>query len=278
MKKGKKAAKIIGCIVLVAALGVGAWLVCVRVEAKKHNLITLDTSSVPEPVSGPEKEADVQLSEVKMHYAVYGKGGKPLILIHGNARSHKDLDETARYLANSYTVYSIDSRCHGQSSDPGEISYDLMAKDVKEFIEKMGLEKPYLVGHSDGAIVGLTAAYTYPDLLGGLVSCGANSRPETFKPRFSIYVKINNKRHPDKLNDMMLEEPQMTADDLSKIKCPTYIVAGEYDIMDLSDTVFIHESIPSSKMAVVKGADHSTYIMHHGDQAYALIDSYLKTF
>ena len=76
---------------------------------------------------------------------------------------------------------------------------------------------------------------------------------------------------------MMLEEPQMTADDLSKIKCPTYIVAGEYDIMDLSDTVFIHESIPNSKMAVVKGADHSTYIMHHGDQAYALIDPYIRT-
>lgn len=277
MKKGKKAAKIIGCIVLVAALGVGAWLVSVRLAAKKHNLITLDTSSVPSPVSGPEKEADVQLSEVKMHYAVYGKSGRPLILIHGNARSHKDLDETARYLANNYTVYSIDSRCHGESSDPGEISYDLMAKDVKEFIEKMGLEKPLLVGHSDGAIVGLTVAYTYPDLLGGLVSCGANSRPETFKPRFSIYVKINNKFHPDKLNDMMLEEPQMTKEDLSKIKCPTYIVAGEYDIMDLSDTVFIHESIPKSEMAVVKGADHSTYIMHHGNEAYALIDAYFKT-
>ena len=152
-----------------------------------------------------------------------------------------------------------------------------MAKDVKEFIEKMKLEKPYLVGHSDGAIVGLTVAYTYPDLLGGLVSCGANSRPDTFKPRFTIYVKINNKRHPDKLNDMMLEQPQMTKDDLAKIKCPTYVVAGEFDIMDLSDTVFIHESIPGSKIAVVKNADHSTYIMHNGKQAYALIDSYLKT-
>ena len=277
MKKGKKAAKIIGCIILAAALGTGVWLASVRIASKKHNLITLDTSSVPEPVSGPESEGNVQLSEVKMHYAVYGKGGPALVLIHGNARSHKDLDETARYLANSYTVYSIDSRCHGESSDPGVISYDLMAKDVKEFIEKMKLEKPYLVGHSDGAIVGLTVAYTYPDLLGGLVSCGANSRPDTFKPRFTIYVKINNKRHPDKLNDMMLEQPQMTKDDLAKIKCPTYVVAGEFDIMDLSDTVFIHESIPGSKIAVVKNADHSTYIMHNGKQAYALIDAYLKT-
>lgn len=276
MKKGKKAAKVIGCIFLVAAVGVGAWFAGVRISSKKHNLITLDTSSVPEPVSGPETEADVELSDVSMHYAVYGKGGKPLILIHGNARSHKDLDETARYLANNYTVYSIDSRCHGQSSDPGEIDYDLMAKDVKEFVEKMGLEKPYLVGHSDGAIVGLTVAYTYPDLLGGLVSCGANSNPKTFLPHFTVFVKFNNLRNKDKLNDMMLEEPQMTAQDLGKIKCPTYVVAGEFDIMKLSDTVFIHESIKDSEIAVVKNADHSTYIMHSGKQAFALIDTFLK--
>ena len=277
MKKGKKAALVLGCIVLAAAVGVGIWYTSVHLSSKKHNMISLDTSSVPEPVSGPESENDVQLSEVKMHYAVYGNGGHPLILIHGNARSHKDLDETARYLANSYTVYSIDSRCHGESSDPGEISYDLMAKDVKEFCEKLKLEKPYLVGHSDGGIVALTVAYTYPDLLGGFVSCGANSNPSTFKPYFTLAVKYNNKKSHDKLNDMMLEEPQMTKELLSKITCPAYIVAGEFDILKLSDTVFIHDSIPDSKIAIINGGNHSSYIMHDGKQAYALIDPFFKS-
>ncbi len=277
MKKGKKAALVLGCIVLAAAVGAGIWYTSVHLSSKKHNMISLDTSAVPEPVSGSESENDVQLSDVKMHYAVYGNGGHPLILIHGNARSHKDLDETARYLAKSYTVYSIDSRCHGESSDPGEISYDLMAKDVKEFCEKLKLEKPYLVGHSDGGIVALTVAYTYPDLLGGFVSCGANSNPSTFKPYFTIAVKYNNRKSHDKLNDMMLEEPQITKDDLSKITCPAYIVAGEFDILKLSDTVFIHDSIPNSKIAIINGGNHSSYIMHDGKQAYALIDPFFKS-
>lgn len=276
MKKGKKVLVALGCVVLAIAVGAGVWYTVVHEKSKKYNMISLDTSLVPEPVDGPSKEADVQLSEVKMHYAVYGEGGHPLILIHGNARSHKDLDETARYLGKTYTVYSIDSRCHGESSDPGEISYELMAKDVKEFCEKLKLEKPYVVGHSDGAIVAITAAYTYPDLFGAVVSCGANSHPETFKPYFTLAVKYNNKKNHDKLNDMMLEEPQMTTEELSKIICPIYIVAGEFDIMWLSDTVFIHESIQKSEIAIIKSGNHSSYIMHDGKQAYALINGWLS--
>lgn len=274
MKKGKKALIAIGSIAVVAAVGFGIFSAVVRSQSKAHNLITLETADVPAAVTADPQENDVQLSEVKMHYAVYGNGEKPLLLIHGNARSHKDLDETARYLANDYTVYSIDSRCHGESSDPGEISYELMAKDVKEFCEKLKIKKPLLVGHSDGAIVGLTVAYTYPDLLGGLVSCGANSNPSTFKPKFTIYVKLLNLKGHDKLNDMMLEQPQITAEKLSKITCPSIIVAGENDIMWLSDTVFIHENTPGSQIAIIKNGNHSSYIMHDGKQAYALVKSF----
>lgn len=270
MKKGKKAALAVGCIAAAIAVGFGARRITVHQQSKKYNMITPDTTALPSPVSGPVLETDIQLSEVKMHYAVYGESGHPLILVHGNGGSHKSLEEAALYLANEYTVYAIDSRCHGQSSDPGEISYDLMAKDIKEFIEALGLEKPYLMGHSDGGINALTVAYTYPDLLGGFISCGANTKPEKFKPYFTIGVKFNNLIKHDKLNDMMLTLPQIDEELLSKITCPAYIVAGESDIMWLSDTVFIHESIPGSKIAIIEGAKHSSYMSRDGKQAYVL--------
>lgn len=277
MKKGKKIAIGIGCIALACAIGAACYLTAVHVQSKKYNLITLDTSSLPEPVPGPVKEDDIQLSEVKMHYAVYGEKGHPVILVHGNGGSHKSLEEAALYLANDYTVYAIDSRCHGQSSDPGEISYDLMAKDIKEFIEKMKLEKPYILGHSDGGINALTVAYTYPDLLGGFVSCGANTSPDTMKPYFLLGVKLSDRGRHDKLNEMMLTEPHIDKEKLSKIKCPAYIVAGEFDIMKLSDTVFIHDSVKDSKIAIIKGADHSAYISHDGKQAYVLAHEFFQS-
>lgn len=276
MKKSLKILTAVGCVALTAAIGFGAFRISVRQQSKNYNLITLDTSDIPEPVSGPAEESDVQLSQVKMHYAVYGEEGHPLILVHGNGGSMNSLKEAALYLANDYKVYVIESRCHGQSSDPGEISYDLMAKDIKEFCEKMNLEKPYLMGHSDGGINALTVAYTYPELLGGFISCGANSVPETFKPYFPLGVRVMNIFKPDKLNDMMLTLPQMNEELLSKITCPAYIVAGEHDIMWLSDTVFIHENVKNSKVAIIKGANHSSYISQDGKQAYVLAHEFFS--
>ena len=270
MKKGRKLLKAVGSVALAVVLGAGVWQVYVRNESEKYNLITLEADNLPSPVAEASFEGDAELNEVKMHYAVYGEKGHPLILVHGNGGSMNSLKEAATYLANDYKVYVIESRCHGQSSDPGVISYDLMAKDIKEFCELLGLEKPYLMGHSDGGINALTVAYTYPDLLGAIISCGANTTPKTFKPYFPLGVRIFNLFKPDKLNDMMLTLPQMNKELLSKITCPTYIVAGEYDIMWLSDSVFIYECIENSKIAIIKGADHSSYISQNGKEAYVL--------
>ena len=270
MKKPLKILTAVGCVALSAVIGLGAWQVYVRQASKSYNLITLDTSNIPEPVSGSVYEGDAELSEMTMHYAVYGDEGHDFILVHGNGGSKKSLEEAALYLANDYKVYVIESRCHGQSSDPGVISYDLMAKDIKEFCDAMKLNKPYLMGHSDGGINALTVAYTYPELLGGFISCGANSVPGEFKPYFTLGVKFMDMLKPDKLNDMMLTLPDIDAEKLSKITCPAYIVAGEYDIMWLSDTVFIHENIKDSKVAIIKGANHGSYISQDGKQAYVL--------
>ena len=272
----KKTFKILGCITLAIIVALGIWQIYIRQESKKYNLITLDTSDLPAPITTPEEEGMAVLSEIEMHYQVYGTEGHPFILVHGNGGSLNSLREAATYLANDYKVYLIESRCHGESSDPGEISYDLMAKDIKEFCELMELEKPYLMGHSDGGINAITVAYTYPDLLGGFISCGANTTPDTFKPYFPLVVSVMNLMEPNKLNDMMLTLPQIDQEALAKITCPAYIVAGEYDIMWLSDTVFIHENISDSEISIIKGADHSSYISQDGKQAYILAKRFFK--
>ena len=243
---------------------------------QKYNAIELDTSAVPAPVEEPSEDSFIQLSQVKMHYRIYGNGKTPLVLIHGNGGSVNSLKEAASYLANDYTVYLPESRCHGQSSDPGEISYELMATDLKEFIEAMGLEKPVIMGHSDGGINAITLAAMYPDIPGAIISTGANSHPKTFKLYFPLGVAVKNLFKPDKLNDMMLTLPDFTPEYLSRITCPAYIVGGQFDIMWISDTVYIHENIKGSDMAIVKGASHSTYMSQDGKKAYVLATQWLN--
>ena len=247
------------------------------IRPDRYNVKTLDTSSLPAPVTQTEADDDIQLSEVRMHYRVYGKEKPPLLLIHGNRGSAESLREAATYLANDYTVYVPESRCHGSSSDPGEITYALMAKDLKEFIEALGLHKPVVMGHSDGAINAIELAADYPDLPGAIIACGANSHPKTFKPYFPLGVAIRNLFRPDKLNDLMLTLPDFTPEYLAQITCPAYIVSGQYDIMWASDTVYIAGHIPSSDMAILRGETHSSYMSQNGKKAYALAREWLQT-
>ncbi len=55
-----------------------------RIEPEKFNIISLDTSVLPDPITD-YSENFIQLSDVNMHYRIYGSGKKPLILIHGKA-------------------------------------------------------------------------------------------------------------------------------------------------------------------------------------------------
>ena len=242
---------------------------------EKYNAVTLEATDLPAPVTQPQADTFVRLSEVNMHYRVYGSGKAPLILVHGNGGSVNSLQEAAAYLANDFTVYVPESRCHGESSDPGEITYSLMAKDLKEFIETLGLEKPVVMGHSDGAINAITLAAEYPDVPRAIIACGANSHPKTFKPYFPIGVAVRNLFKKDKLNDLMLTLPDFTPEYLAQITCPAYIVSGQHDILWVSDTVYIAEHIPHSDMAVLRGETHSSYMSQNGKKAYVLAHTWL---
>ena len=246
------------------------------IHPEKYNAKKLDTSSLPAPVSEPETDAFIQLSEVNVHYLVFGSENPPLLLIHGNGGSVNSLKEAASYLANNFTVYLPESRCHGKSSDPGVISYSLMAKDISEFITALGLEKPIVMGHSDGGINAITLAAEHPDVPGAIISCGANSHPKTFKPYFPLGVGIKNIFERDKLNDLMLTLPDFTPEYLSRITCPAYIVSGQFDIMWNSDTVYIAENIADSDMTILKGEDHSSYMSQNGKKAYILAHEWLS--
>lgn len=208
-----------------------------------------------------------QLTEISMHYTKIGQGKKCVILLHGNGADLNCMNGLAEKLSADYTVYSLDSRCHGKSTDTAEITYDLMAEDVREFIEKMGLEEPYVIGHSDGGIVALTLAIRYPSLLGAIVPCGANSNPNGLVDDFHDSLKGDGNSQ-GKLVDLMLNYPNFTADDFAKITCPTLVLCGENDLIKQSDSEFITSSINGAKLYTLPGETHTSYILGDGTLAY----------
>ena len=270
----KKRMIVIPFVVAVSIVGIvfGCRFLVIRIKSSKHNLIILKECDLPEKLELVEDNF-IQLSEVNMHYVKYGNAPQSVILVHGNRSSGKALEELASYLANDYSVYCLDSRDHGLSSETNALSYDFMANDVHEFIVAKELKNPYFVGHSDGGIIGLILSKNHPDELKACIACGANSNPNGLTRKYLRNCKRNK---DNKYYKLMLDEPNLTKEFLGTITTPTYIVAGEYDVIRLSDTVFLHESIPNSKIAIVKNNGHSTYISKNGKLAYYLVNDYFK--
>jgi len=162
----------------------------------------------------------ISVNGIDLFYEQTGKG-KPFLLLHGNSEDHRIFDGLTEKLAADYTVYAIDSRGHGQSSKVDQIGYNDMMKDVAAFITELKLEKPILLGASDGAIIGLLLAAEYPELLSALISCGANTHPGQLKKWFLALVKFGYLTTRDPKMKMMYTEPDISEDILGKIIIPT---------------------------------------------------------
>lgn len=203
----------------------------------------------------------IQVNNVILNYQVIGQG-YPLIFLHGNGENLSIYEKMSEKLKAYFTLYLIDSRNHGDSSKHDEMSYDLMAEDIKGFIELNQLNKPYLFGFSDGGIIGLILAMKYPDLLGKLMVAGANISPKGFKKNVFKAIKKHYEKTENPLDKMMLHEPQMPFSSLEKIKVSTCILVGEKDMIRLKHTRAITNHIKDAKMIVFEGKNHDNYVVH----------------
>lgn len=215
----------------------------------------------------------INVNNININYEVYGEG-RPIILLHGNSESHKVFDKLIDRLKRDYKVYAIDSRCHGKSENVKSISYELMAQDVISFIKKLDIEKPVLYGFSDGGIVGLLIAIAEPDILSKLIISGANIHPSGLGNMNLFLYKIGYLFSRNKLVKMMISEPDITTQQLNSIKIPTYVLAGERDIIKPAHTKLIADNIPNSTLEIIPNENHGSYIVH-SDKIYHIISKFI---
>lgn len=215
----------------------------------------------------------VIVNGAQLYYEKMGSG-PDMILLHGNGEDHTIFSGVTMYLKDHFTLWLVDLRGHGRSMPTCNYHYDDMAEDIHRFIRKMGIDRPALVGFSDGGIIGLILASMHSNLLSHLFVAGANTNPSTLKG-FGMYMtRVRNRRYPDPKVTMMLTEPDITEDDLSKIDVPTVVIAGSRDCVDPSDTEFIASSIPDAKKVIMKGENHSSYIKNGGLLAQVILSEY----
>src|SRR5712672_2826244 len=89
------------------------------------------------------------LPAMQLHYKESGRG-RAVILLPGLFGSSDNWHHVALRLAESFHVFVVDQRNHGQSPHSAEMNYPLMADDMNEFMASRGIENAAVIGHSMG--------------------------------------------------------------------------------------------------------------------------------
>lgn len=105
---------------------------------------------------------------MQLHYQELGEG-KPLIILHGLFGSSDNWMTIGRKLAETFKVYLVDQRNHGDSPHSDTHNYEVMASDLKEFIEARKIKQPHIMGHSMGGKTAMQFAVENPDLFDQLI-------------------------------------------------------------------------------------------------------------
>lgn len=106
---------------------------------------------------------------IKMCYMTMGpEDGMPLLLIHGATDSRLSWAQVAPILADEgYRVYVPELRGHGKTDKPEEDdeAYTVAehAADILNFMDKVGLDKVNITGHSLGTLISQELAISHPE-------------------------------------------------------------------------------------------------------------------
>jgi len=219
-----------------------------------------------------------QIGEVRTSYDVHGEG-EPLVLLHPGGADSRTWAPNLPALAERFRVFTPDRRGHGRTPDvDGPITYELMARDTLAFLETVVGGPASLVGHSDGAVVGLVAALLRPDLVSRVVVSAVPFHHEGWIPGAielpddvaawmgDSYGEVSpdGRAHWDvvsaKLDRMHREEPALTPSDLARVTSPALVLQGDDDEVKLEHAVAMYRGLADGRLAVVPGADHGLLV------------------
>lgn len=195
------------------------------------------------------------------------KGNKePLILLHGNGEDGSYFENQIDYFCDRYRVIALDTRGHGKSPR-GNVPFTIeqFSCDLYDFMAELEISKAIILGFSDGANIAMKFAIKHPDMVKALILNGGNLNPKGVKRTTQIPIEMGYriaKRFASKSPDakrnaemlgLMVNEPNISPDELSGITAPTLVICGKRDMIKESHTKEIAANIPSAKLSIIKG-------------------------
>ncbi len=194
---------------------------------------------------------------VDPYYEEKGQG-EYFIFLHGNGEEHSYFVNQIEFFSSYYHVIAIDTRGHGKSPRGNKpFTIRQFVEDLHDFMLKHDIYKAHLLGFSDGGNIALLFAISFPDMVDHLILNGANLNGWGVKlsvqlPIVVEYYLTRNKKKKEMLG-LMVKDPNIPLEDLSKVVCPTLVIAGNKDMIKDSHTKKIGQHIPHASTVIIDG-------------------------
>ena len=251
----------------------------------------------------------VKIKDWDINYEVFGEG-EPVVFLHGWLTDLESMRPLTTNLAKTKKIYLVDVVGFGKSSLPKEpLNSEDFAEFLKEFLDKLNIENPVLIGHSNGGRIIINAVgknmvkakkivlidsagikpkrpigyYAKISILktGKLV---LNLLPNTknmkeFKERLRGKVGSSDyKASPTVLKDTMkiiLNED--VKEILPNIKVPTLLIWGRLDnATPISDAKVMEKLIPNAGLVEYPYGSHFSYL-ENIENCKLVLDSFLNS-
>lgn len=204
---------------------------------------------------------------IQLHYEEQGSG-EPLILLHGNGEDSTYFVHQIAYFSKRFRVLAVDTRGHGQSPR-GDAPFTIrqFAEDLREFMDELKIDKANILGFSDGGNIAMIFAMKYPNRVLRLILNGANLNARGVKPTVQIPIEIGYRmaslfagkspkaRANAEMLGLMVNDPNVRPEELTKIQAPTLVIAGTKDMIKTAHTKTIYNQLPNARMELIEG-DH----------------------
>lgn len=103
-----------------------------------------------------------------LNHKIFGQGD-PIIILHGLFGMLDNWQTIGKKLAEDYMVVLVDQRDHGKSDHTDEFNYQVLAEDLRVFMEENWMHEAYIIGHSMGGKTAMQFAVDNPDMIEKLI-------------------------------------------------------------------------------------------------------------
>jgi len=235
----------------------------------------------------------IQIGDVSLEVEVTGVGAPALVFLHYWGGTHRTWNSVAAVLERSFQVVTYDMRGWGRSgaAADGDYSLSALADEAMALIDRLGITKYVLVGHSMGGKVAQLIASRHPVGLAGLVLVAPAAPTPSLLPEEAKQQQLHaydnretvlqtiaflSSRTPspetveqiveDSLSgapaaklawpkEGMVEDISATA---AQIRVPTIVIAAELDNLDSIEQHRreVIARIPGATLEIIPGSGH----------------------